>query len=133
MRLDGADADERGVVRERRLWRWGRGHGDVRTELPGRELRGGPGVRRGAQHLLAFGARAFGATHTPEAYLFDAAGKLVYHGGVDDNAHDEQAVKEHWLQDAVAAVAAGKPVAMAETKALGCSVKLRAKAGALTD
>ena len=78
-------------------------------------------------------ARAFGATHTPEAFLFDAAGKLVYHGGVDDNAHDEQAVKEHWLRDAVAAVAAGKPVAMAETKALGCSVKLRAKTGALSD
>ncbi|MBI5836586.1 MAG: thioredoxin family protein [Candidatus Eisenbacteria bacterium] len=72
-------------------------------------------------------ARAFGATHTPEVFLFDASGRLVYHGGVDDNARDEKAVQEHWLQDAVAAVAAGKPVRLAETKALGCSVKLRAR------
>ena len=30
-------------------------------------------------------ARAFGATVTPEAFLFDAHGKLAYHGTVDDN------------------------------------------------
>ena len=30
-------------------------------------------------------ARAFGATRTPEAFLFDAEGKLVYHGTIDDN------------------------------------------------
>ena len=58
-------------------------------------------------------------------FLFDAKGKLVYHGTVDDNARDETAVKQPWLHDAVHAVAEGKPVATAETKALGCSVKLR--------
>ncbi|MFI5370223.1 MAG: thioredoxin family protein [Candidatus Eisenbacteria bacterium] len=72
--------------------------------------------------------RAFGATHTPEAFLFDAEGRLVYHGGVDDNAQDEKAVTRTWLHDAVAAVAEGKAVPMAETKALGCSIKLRAPA-----
>ena len=72
--------------------------------------------------------RAFGATHTPEVYLFDAGGKLVYHGAVDDNAHEEGAVKQHWLVDAVDAVAAGKAVPVAETKAMGCGIKLRAKA-----
>jgi thiol-disulfide isomerase/thioredoxin len=72
-------------------------------------------------------ARAFGATHTPEAYLFDAEGKLVYHGGVDDNARDEKAVKQPWLRQAVDAVAGGKPVPSPETKALGCSIKLREK------
>jgi hypothetical protein len=72
-------------------------------------------------------ARAFGATHTPEAYLFDAEGKLVYHGGVDDNARDEKAVKQPWLRQAVEAVAGGKPVPSPETKALGCSIKLREK------
>jgi len=70
-------------------------------------------------------ARAFGATRTPEAFLFDAGGKLVYHGTVDDNARDEKAVKKAWLKQAVDAVAAGKAVKTAETKALGCSVKLR--------
>ena len=71
-------------------------------------------------------ARAFGATHTPEIYLFDATGKLVYHGAVDDN-RDEKLVKKQYLTEAVAAVAAGKPVALAETKSLGCGIKFRGK------
>jgi len=71
--------------------------------------------------------RAFGATRTPEAFLFDAKGKLVYHGTVDDNARNEQAVAKTWLRDAVTAVAAGKRVPVAETKAFGCGIKLRAK------
>lgn len=72
-------------------------------------------------------ARAFGATKTPEAFLFDASGRLVYHGAIDDNAKDAKAVKSRWLADAVAAVAAGKPVPVAETKALGCTIKFREK------
>jgi hypothetical protein len=70
-------------------------------------------------------ARAFGATHTPEAYLFDAAGRLVYTGAIDDNAHDPEAVKSRFLKDALDAVVAGSPVPVARTKALGCSIKLR--------
>jgi peroxiredoxin len=72
-------------------------------------------------------ARAFGATRTPEAFLFDASGKLVYHGTVDDNARDQSAVKQRWLQDAVDAVIAGKEVPTAETKAFGCGIKFREK------
>jgi len=70
-------------------------------------------------------ARAFGATHTPEAFLFDAEGKLVYHGAIDDNARQPKQVKSRFLADAVGAVAAGKPVALSETKSLGCSIKFR--------
>ena len=72
-------------------------------------------------------ARAFGASHTPEAFLFDAKGALVYHGAVDDNSQDIKAVTSHWLADAVTAVAAGRPVATGETKALGCGIKFRDK------
>jgi len=68
-------------------------------------------------------ARAFGAERTPEVYLFDASGKLVYQGTVDDNAENAAAAKQHYLRDALEAVASGKPVAVAETKALGCSIK----------
>lgn len=68
-------------------------------------------------------ARAFGAERTPEAFVFDAAGKLVYHGTIDDNAEDANQVKQHYLADALEAVATGKPVGLAETKALGCSIK----------
>jgi cytochrome oxidase Cu insertion factor (SCO1/SenC/PrrC family) len=74
-------------------------------------------------------ARAFGATRTPEAYLFDASGKLVYHGTVDDNAHDEKAVAKPWLEEAVTAVAGGHAVPTAETKAFGCGIKFRARSG----
>ena len=71
-------------------------------------------------------ARAFGATRTPEAFLFDATGKLVYHGTVDDNCDDASAVKQPWLANAVWAVAGGKPVPVAETKSIGCGIKFRA-------
>ncbi len=70
-------------------------------------------------------ARAFGATKTPEVFLFDAGGKLAYHGAVDDNSENAEAVKAHYLKDALEAVLAGKPVALAETKALGCGIKFR--------
>jgi len=70
-------------------------------------------------------ARAFGATRTPEAFLFDAKGKLVYHGAVDDNGREPEKVTARWLNDALAATVAGKPVTMKETKSLGCSIKFR--------
>jgi peroxiredoxin len=69
-------------------------------------------------------ARAFGAARTPEAFLFDAQGRLAYHGTVDDNAQDETQVTAYWLKDALAAVAGGQPIPVAETKALGCAIKL---------
>jgi hypothetical protein len=72
-------------------------------------------------------ARAFGATRTPEAFLFDAAGNLVYHGTIDDNAKEPEKVTQRYLKDAVDAVVAGTEVPMAETKSLGCSIKFRKK------
>ena len=71
-------------------------------------------------------ARSFGATRTPEAFVFDASGKLVYHGTIDDSPKDAAAVKSDWLRDAVIAVSEGKAVAEPETKAMGCSIKYRA-------
>jgi len=72
-------------------------------------------------------ARAFGASHTPEAFLFDAKGKLVYHGAVDDNMDDPSAVKTTYLANAVDDLAAGKAQRMAQTKAIGCGIKFRSK------
>jgi peroxiredoxin len=69
-------------------------------------------------------ARAFGAEKTPEAYLFDAEGHLVYHGAIDDS-QDPEAIQEHYLRDALTAVTAGSAVAQAETLAVGCSIKFR--------
>ena len=70
-------------------------------------------------------ARAFGATRTPEAYLFDADGKLVYHGTIDDNAKEPAKVSQRYLENALRSVAEGKAVVVSETKALGCSIKFR--------
>jgi thiol-disulfide isomerase/thioredoxin len=70
-------------------------------------------------------AKAFGATKTPEVFLFDAGGKLAYHGAVDDNSESADGVKAHYLKDAMDAVIAGKPASPAETKALGCGIKFR--------
>jgi len=72
-------------------------------------------------------ARAFGATRTPEAFLFDRDGKLVYHGTIDDNAREPEKVQSRYLKDAVAAVAAGSTPSVAETKAFGCGIKFRSK------
>jgi peroxiredoxin len=70
-------------------------------------------------------ARAFGASVTPEAFLFDKSGKLAYHGAVDDNHTDADKVKSHYLRDALDAVVAGKPPAVADTKGIGCGIKFR--------
>jgi thioredoxin-related protein len=68
-------------------------------------------------------ANAFGATRTPHCFLFDKSGKLVYRGAIDDNIKDPNDAKEHYLKDAIAAVAAGKPVKVNSTKSVGCSIK----------
>ncbi|MES1209926.1 MAG: thioredoxin family protein [Pseudomonadota bacterium] len=70
-------------------------------------------------------ARAFGASVTPEAFLFDRKGKLVYHGAVDDNHKEPDKVQKRYLKDALDAVVAGKPPATPETKGIGCGIKFR--------
>ncbi|HKC25560.1 MAG TPA: thioredoxin family protein [Thermoanaerobaculia bacterium] len=67
-------------------------------------------------------ADAYGANHTPEAFLIDAKGMLVYHGRIDES-QEESSARSHDLQNAINALLAGKPVPVAETKAFGCSIK----------
>jgi peroxiredoxin len=70
-------------------------------------------------------ARAFGATRTPEVFLFDKDGKLVYHGAVDDNGDDAAKVEKAYLKMALDAVVGGTDVAVKETKSIGCTIKFR--------
>ncbi|MBX2813120.1 MAG: thioredoxin family protein [Myxococcales bacterium] len=72
-------------------------------------------------------ARAYGATKTPELFLFAGDGKLVYHGAVDDNSREPDKVESHYLRDALQALVAGHPIKQPVTKAVGCSIKLRAQ------
>lgn len=71
-------------------------------------------------------ARAFDATKTPEAFLFDKSGKLVYHGAIDDSKEANQ-VSKRFLQDAIDAAIAGKDIPVKETKFVGCGIKYHAK------
>jgi hypothetical protein len=52
-------------------------------------------------------------------------GKLVvrYIGAIDDNPNNPEKSKEQYLANAVEALLAGKPIAVSETKAVGCSIK----------
>lgn len=72
-------------------------------------------------------ARAFGATRTPEVFLFDKDGKLVYHGAIDDD-QDAKKVTKNFLRDALDALASGKAIPVSETKFIGCNIKYRPKA-----
>jgi peroxiredoxin len=70
-------------------------------------------------------ARQFGASVTPEAFLFDKAGKLVYHGAIDDNHKEPDKVQKRYLKDALDAVIAGKSPVIPESKSIGCGIKFR--------
>ena len=67
-------------------------------------------------------ADAFGARRTPECFLFDKNGKLVYHGAIDDSPGDPEQVKRHHLQIAIDEMLAGKEVSVKETRSVGCSI-----------
>jgi peroxiredoxin len=67
-------------------------------------------------------ADAYDAHVTPETYVINSHGTLVYHGRID-NDMDPANVHTHDLANAIDETLAGKPVAKAQTKAFGCSIK----------
>jgi peroxiredoxin len=75
-------------------------------------------------------ARHFGATKTPDVFLFDAKGKLVYKGAVGEGARTPKEGGTLYLCEALDALLAGTPVPKAESKAIGCSIKFRTPAPA---
>jgi thiol-disulfide isomerase/thioredoxin len=68
-------------------------------------------------------ARAFGATRTPEVFVFDGAGRLRYAGAIDDSPRSEKDVGRAYLAEALEALRAGAPVKEPRTKAFGCLIK----------
>lgn len=67
-------------------------------------------------------AKKFGAVYTPEFFVLNKERKVVYMGAFDDTSNAAQ-VKETHVEDALAAVLAGKPVAKGETRARGCLIR----------
>ena len=72
-------------------------------------------------------ARAFGASRTPEAFLFNADKELVYHGAIDDNIRNPAEVKKPYLRNALDALLAGEKIPTPETRSIGCSINFRKK------
>jgi hypothetical protein len=63
-------------------------------------------------------------THVPEAFFINAVGEVVYRGAID-NAYEAVGrrrvnVENHYLEDAIKAVAANKKPVVNQTKPVGC-------------
>jgi len=67
----------------------------------------------------------YGATKTPHVFLLDSKRVVKYIGSIDDSPTDASAVKAKYLEDAIAALQAGKDIIPNVTKALGCSIKVK--------
>lgn len=70
--------------------------------------------------------RAYGATATPHMFVIAPDGTVAYAGAIDDKPSSNPAdipKARNYVKDAIAAVAAGKPMAPAQTRSYGCSVK----------
>ena len=68
-------------------------------------------------------AKAFGATKTPQIFLFNKELTLVYTGAIDDNYKDVNSAENHYLTNALNNLANGKIIDPETSTALGCSIK----------
>jgi len=68
-------------------------------------------------------ADQFGANRTPEVFLFNAEGKHVYHGAIDDNPSDASAVKRSHLKEAINELTANKEISVKTSRSVGCTIK----------
>jgi peroxiredoxin len=67
-------------------------------------------------------ARAYGAQTTPDCFLIDGEGRVVYRGAPDSD-YEDPSQNAAWLRDAIDATLAGSAPANAETTPVGCSIK----------
>lgn len=70
--------------------------------------------------------KEYGATRTPHVYLLKNEGEhfsVAYIGAIDDNSQDANDVEEKYLANAVQSLLKGNKPEIAETKAVGCSIK----------
>jgi peroxiredoxin len=72
--------------------------------------------------------RLYGAARTPHLYVVSSEGKLMYRGAIDNSPDGEGdsptgGTLVRYVEQALASLAASKPIAVTETEAYGCSVK----------
>ncbi len=73
--------------------------------------------------------KAYGATRTPHVFLLKNTGKgkfqVAYIGAIDNNAMDEKAVSEKYVQQAIVALEQGSNPSPDQVKAIGCTIKTK--------
>jgi peroxiredoxin len=67
-------------------------------------------------------ARAYGATRTPEVFVFDQERLLVYHGAIDSD-WEESSGMQHYLREALNRLLSGQQIYLPETPPVGCTIK----------
>ncbi|MCS7005464.1 MAG: thioredoxin family protein [Cytophagales bacterium] len=75
-------------------------------------------------------AKRYGATKTPHVFVVRKVSNqyvLEYSGAIDDNSQNISQVKKKYVEDAVEELLANKKVTQHTTKAIGCSIKWKAK------
>ena len=68
-------------------------------------------------------AETWGAQRTPEFYLLNAEGVVVYRGRLDNSPRDPNAVNTSELTDAMDALSMGEEPVVSRTESIGCSIK----------
>jgi len=68
-------------------------------------------------------ASALGAEYATYTVVLDRDGRLVYHGGIDDERHDLTSHPDEYLRHALEDVVAGRRVRRPEAEVLGCALQ----------
>ncbi|HEV3078122.1 MAG TPA: redoxin domain-containing protein [Gemmataceae bacterium] len=70
--------------------------------------------------------RLYNAKTTPQMFVIDPQGKVIYAGAIDDKPTpdpDDIRGADNFVSDALTAAMAGKPIATPYTRSYGCSIK----------
>jgi len=73
-------------------------------------------------------ARSFGAVRTPEVFVLDRQRRIAYMGALDDATDPTKVTRQH-VEEAIAAVLAGRDVEVAETPPVGCQIRYDRRRG----
>lgn len=110
----------------------------INSGAPGKQGSGAEASRKGQKALdvenpilldeTGTVGKAYGATNTPQMFVIDATGNVVYSGAIDNSPDGEGKSPEggtlvNYVEQALDDLAAKRPVRTPKTKAYGCSVK----------
>lgn len=68
-------------------------------------------------------ADAFGASRTPQVFIFNGELQLVYKGVIDDNANNANRVENSFAMQAMEAMLGGQTVQTSTSRLVGCTIK----------